>query len=641
MRIVSLNRLHLFNMRPSRPYHAVTAYHREPGGLRRLDFFMDRVQAFAGDDDPAEYKILDIGCGNGNISIPLAAMGFQVVGMDFSDAAVKAAAQAAEEAGVMATFVVGDETAVPDNSFDIIICSEVLEHQSRPEVFLQTIKKKLTPHGLVLFSLPNGQSLEERIRRLLDRNQGGRWVKKIIKRLIGISTIQSLAQDPHKQFYSYRRLIKQLKDAGFMVVFSDNASVWFKEFFYLMGRIWMRRGSRCFHVLDAWDNVMSDYWPRKTADGWLLETRLSQAQPLAVQIIPTLELGGAEIIVTQLAELLPERGFSVAVLAHVRTGQLHKILKSKHVPCTVMERRGFLGRWKSFWNMRQWLMDVRPEVVHTHLFGGDTWGRLAARLAGLKNIVTTEHNVNPDYSRTRSLVLRLMAGFSVKYAAISKMVSVYLQDRVGVPQTKIRLIYNGLDLSKIKKRSGTLLHDIPRIIYVGRLEEQKNPELLLRALSYIKQPWQLTVVGDGSLRQKLCNLAYELRLAPRVSFLGVREDVPDLLADHDLFCFPSKWEGFGLAVIEAAAAGIPVLCSDLPVLRELLDDSQVTFVPSDDIQAWSQAVRSVLIDPATYTEKARRAAESDWQKFEQRNMAAAYAELYQEVLAEGLKSKAV
>lgn len=606
-----------------------------------MDFFMDRIQSFLGDDDPAECKILDIGCGNGNISIPLAAMGFKVVGMDFSDEAVKAAAQAAEEAGVMATFMVGDETAVPDKSFDIIICSEVLEHQSRPEVFLQTIKSKLAPHGMVLFSLPNGQSLEERIRRLLDRNQGGRWVKKIIKRLIGISTIQSLAQDPHKQFYSYRRLVKQLKEAGFMIVFSDNASVWFKEFFYLMGRIWMKRGSRCFHVLDAWDNTMSDYWPRKTADGWLLETQLSQGRPLAVQIIPTLELGGAEIIVTQLAELLPEHGFSVAVLAHVRTGRLHKVLKNKHVPFAVLERRGFLGRWTSFWNMRQWLMDTNPALVHTHLFGGDTWGRLAARLAGIKNIVTTEHNVNPDYSHTRSLVLRLMTGFSVKYVAISKMVSVYLQDRVGVPKDKIRLIYNGLDFSKLKKRSGTLLHDIPRIIYVGRLEEQKNPELLLRALSYIKRPWQLTVVGDGSLRQKLCNLAYELRIAPRVNFLGVREDVPDLLADHDLFCFPSKWEGFGLAVVEGAATGIPVLCSDLPVLRELLDDSQVTFVSSDDIQAWSQAIREVLSNPGPYMEKARRAMEADWQKFEQQNMMNEYADLYQEVLADSIKSKAV
>lgn len=602
---------------------------------------MDRIQEFLEDGDPANCKILDVGCGNGNISIPLAAMGFKVVGLDASDVAVQSATESAEESGVMASFIVGDETAVPDKSFDIIICSEVLEHQSQPERFLQTIKNKLTPEGMLLFSLPNGQSLEERLRRLLNRNQSGRLAKRIIKRLIGISTIQSLAQDPHKQFYSYNRLTKQLREAGFMVLFSENASVWFKEFFYLMGRIWMKRGGRYFHVLDAWDNQMSDYWPRVTADGWLLEVRLSSDKPLAVQIVPTLELGGAEIIVTQLAELLPAHGFSVAVLAHVRSGHLHKVLRNKHVPYAVIARRGFLGRWKSFWSMRRWLLDTRPSLVHTHLFGADTWGRLAARLAGIKNIVTTEHNVNPDYSHTRALVLRLMADLSVRYIAISKVVSNYLRDRVGVPQAKIRLIYNGLDLFRLKKRSGALFHDIPRIIYVGRLEEQKNPELLLRALSYIKQPWQLTVVGDGSLRQKLCNLAYELRIAPRVNFLGVREDVPDLLANHDLFCFPSKWEGFGLAVIEGAATGIPVLCSDLPVLREILDESQVTFVPSDDIQAWSQAIRQVLDDPIPYMDKARRALESDWEKFEQQNMVAEYARLYQEILSAGSNSKGV
>lgn len=147
-------------MRPSRPYHAITAYHREPGGLRRLDFFVDKIMRRANDGNPNEFKILDVGCGNGNVAVPLAALGFSVVGVDLSDAAVKAAQQAAEEAGVAATFLVGGLDSVASNQFDVVICSEVLEHQADAATFLDQLKDKLKPSGTLLLSVPNGQSLE-------------------------------------------------------------------------------------------------------------------------------------------------------------------------------------------------------------------------------------------------------------------------------------------------------------------------------------------------------------------------------------------------------------------------------------------------------------------------------------------------
>lgn len=619
-------------MRPSRPYHAVTAYHREPGGLRRLDFFVDRIMRLANDRNPSEFKILDVGCGNGNIAIPLAALGFSVVGIDLSDVAIKAAKQAADETGIPANFLVGGLEAVASKQFDVIICSEVLEHQADVVTFLDQLKDKLAPHGTLLLSVPNGQSLEEKIRRISNRSRWGLWLKHHIKKQwLGAGTVQSMAQDPHLQFYSYKRLTAALRQAGFWIVGSDNAAVWFKEFFYLIGRAWIKRGSRFFHVSDALDGRLCNYWPRILADGWLMELKIADANPLAIQLIPTLGMGGAERIVLQLAELLPRYGFASMVLAHVQGGDLEKEFIEKKLPYIVLPREGFLKRWKNFWALRRQLADLRPAIVHTHLFGSDFWGRLAARSVGLRKIVTTEHNVNADFSLARTLALRLLSGLSLVYIAITQNVKHYLMAKIGVSEKKIKVIYNGLDLKRIKTRAGSLFHDVPKLIFVGRLEKQKNLEFVLRALESIKRPWQLTVVGVGSEAQELKDLADSLKIAARVHFLGVRNDVPDLLAQHDLFVFPSRWEGFGLAVIEAAAAGVPVLTADLPVLRELMNEEQVTFLPLDNQEAWTVAVESALADPAPWVAKAQHAAAADWSRFSEERMAAQYAEIYKQL----------
>ncbi|MFA6099415.1 MAG: glycosyltransferase [Patescibacteria group bacterium] len=616
-------------MRPSRPYHAVTAYHREPGGLRRLDFFVDKIMRHAGDRHPAEYKILDIGCGSGNIAVPLAVMGFDVTGIDLSDAAVKATRLAADEVNVKLNLLIGGvESIAGEGQYDAIICSEVLEHQSDPEGLLKNLKEKLASNGILLLSVPNGQSLEERSRRVLNHSRLGLALKNSLKKLLGSGTVQSPAQDPHVQFYSYRALTSLLRQSNFWIMESDNAAVWFKEFFYLIGRAWMKRGSRFFHVFDAWDNGLAGYWPRFASDGWLLELQKVREGKLVVQLIPTLGMGGAERIVYCLARQLPKLNLAVVTLAHVSGGAMEKKFNEAGLPHVVFNRVGFLKRWKNFWTLRRALIDLQPAWVHTHLFGSDFWGRLAAKSAGVPKIATTEHNLNSDFSFWRVLSLKITKNLADEYVAISKQVKGYLVKSLGLSDKKIRLIYNGIDLKRIRRRSGTQFHDIPKLIFVGRLEPQKDPELILKALAPLKQPWELSVVGSGSLGPRLKHLADELRITPRIRFMGVRQDVPELLTEHDLFLFPSLWEGFGLVVLEAAAAGVPVITSDLPVVRELLSEDQVVFVPAGNVEAWTRAIESALADPAPLLAKAQHAADADWSRFSEEHMAAQYAEIY-------------
>jgi len=579
-------------------------------------------------------------------------MGFDVMGIDLSDAAIKASVQAAEETGVRSTFLVGGIDAIADGKFDAIICSEVSEHQAEPQKFLMTLRDKLTSNGVLLLSVPNGQSLEERLRRVLNSSTAGQKVKSWVKRLLGAQTIQSISQNPHVCFFSYKQLASLLRKAGFWIAYSDNAAVWFKEFFYLIGRAWMKRGSNVLHWLDKTDNRLADYWPRFSADGWLVELKKDVARQTShvprfestrderrlgratcgdlsiVQLIPTLGVGGAERIVMQLAEGLPARGIDVVTIAQMQGGAMKKKFAEKNLPLVILSRTGFLKRWRNFWTLRRELIDLKPDIVHTHLFGSDFWGRLVARSAGVRRIVTTEHNTNVEFGLLRTTALRLTKNLATKHVAISLQVKDYLRKTIGVAEKEIEVIYNGTDLRRVKRRSGSLLQDVPKFIFVGRLEEQKNPEMILRALAAVKRPWSLSIVGVGSLEARLKSLAEELKITPRVEFLGLRDDVPELLARHDFFLFPARWEGFGLAVLEAAVAGLPVIASDLPVLHEILKDDQATFLPADDAKAWSSTIESALTDSVPFFAKAVRAASSDWSKFSQATMVEKYADVY-------------
>jgi glycosyltransferase involved in cell wall biosynthesis len=170
-------------------------------------------------------------------------------------------------------------------------------------------------------------------------------------------------------------------------------------------------------------------------------------------------------------------------------------------------------------------------------------------------------------------------------------------------RSRMRLIEHGVAPPVPKRdRAATLARfavpDDGRILLnVGRLAEQKNQGVLIRALAEISSV-RLVVAGDGPLRGALEAAAAEWGVADRLHLLGdVRsEDVADLLAASDVFVFPSVWESFGLAAVEAALLGRPIVASDLDVLKEVLAgrDVAASFVRPHDASAWTAAIRAAL-----------------------------------------------
>ncbi|PZH14924.1 glycosyl transferase [Streptomyces sp. NTH33] len=232
------------------------------------------------------------------------------------------------------------------------------------------------------------------------------------------------------------------------------------------------------------------------------------------------------------------------------------------------------------------------DLVHTHLYRACVHGRLAARLAGVRAVVATEHSLGDSQMEGR----RLTAGVRALYLASERLgsatvaVSPAVADRLkhwGVPAPRIEVIPNGIDLDRFRfdrqRRERTREHlGLPEGAYVvggiGRLAPGKRFDVLVHALTRLPDDCRLLLVGGGPEEQALRRTAREAGVAGRVLFTGERPylpdgssgpDLPSLTCAMDLLASPSAEEAFGLAAVEALACGLPVLYASCPAIEAL------------------------------------------------------------------------
>ncbi|MFD0264116.1 glycosyltransferase [Kitasatospora indigofera] len=251
----------------------------------------------------------------------------------------------------------------------------------------------------------------------------------------------------------------------------------------------------------------------------------------------------------------------------------------------------------------------RYDLVHTHLYRAGLYGRLAARLAGVRAVVATEHSLHPGVIEGRPVT----PGVKGLYLAAERLgrTTVAVSRQVegtlhawGVPPARVELIPNGIDAARYawpageraavrrRVRDGLGLPQGSWVIgAVGRLVPGKRFDVLLDALRELEGP-RLVLVGAGPERAALERRAERLGVRARVLFTGERDDVPELLAAVDVLAAPSTEETFGLGVLEGLAAGLPVRHSACPALDELPP-------------AAAPGARRIPSDPAAYASALR------------------------------------
>jgi glycosyltransferase involved in cell wall biosynthesis len=245
--------------------------------------------------------------------------------------------------------------------------------------------------------------------------------------------------------------------------------------------------------------------------------------------------------------------------------------------------------------------ELRADVVHTHLVHADVYGGVAAKLRGSR-LVSTKHNDDPFRRGAFRHVERGLARLADGVVTITDSLRRFTIEEVGVPSSKVETIHYGLD--DLPEAWGVNAPDeVPEgariALAVSRLTGQKGIDVAIRALAALPGDVVLVVLGEGPDRASLERLARELGVEQRVFLLGRVPDVAAWLRRAEVFVHPARWEGFGLAVLEAMLAGLPVVATRVSSLPELVVDGETgLLVAADDAAALAAAVSSALDQPA-------------------------------------------
>ena len=246
------------------------------------------------------------------------------------------------------------------------------------------------------------------------------------------------------------------------------------------------------------------------------------------------------------------------------------------------------------------LRELHADIVHTHLVHADVLGGVAAKLRGAR-LVSTKHNDDPFRVGAFRHVERGLALVTDRIVAITESLRRFTIDQVGVPARKVETIPYGLDTLPEawgENRPDSVPTGARILLSTARLVPQKGVYDAVRALSQLPGDTVLVVLGEGPERAALERLAAELGVAGRVFLPGRVPDVAAWLRRAAVYVHPARWEGFGLGVLEAMLAGLPVVATRVSSLPELVADGETgLLVPRDDAQALARAVAQALERP--------------------------------------------
>lgn len=340
-------------------------------------------------------------------------------------------------------------------------------------------------------------------------------------------------------------------------------------------------------------------------------------------------IGGSERHLLTLLPALAERGVDVSFVGlDDPAGASEPFYAELRVPYERLASPRDLDPALAF-RLARTLLSLRPHVVHTHLVHADVYGVLAPGT----RIVSTKHNPDPFRAGAFRYAERALTARASRVIAISEALRRFCVEQVGLPAAKVAVVPYGLDdLPRAWAENPPFDLGEPLLLAVCRLEEQKGLDTALRALVGVPDA-TLLVLGEGPQRPALQRLASSLGIRDRVLLPGRVGDVASLYRQADLLVHPARWEGFGLAMLEAMLAGKAVVAARAGSAPELVEDGRTgVLVPVDDAEGMTVAVNELLADPARAAELGRAGLERAWRQFSVARMAERTIAVYESVL---------
>lgn len=293
-----------------------------------------------------------------------------------------------------------------------------------------------------------------------------------------------------------------------------------------------------------------------------------------MQITHDLAIGGLQQVVVNLCRKIDRNRFDVSVLCLRELGEFAAEVESMGVKVIHLPQKATGVDYFSFKKVAQILTSENIDVIHTHNTQPFIDGTIAAILSGVKTIVHTDHARDFPDKKRYMFAEWLMSIFSYKVVGVSDHTSNNLHKYEKISKKKIVTIPNGIDSSiysinvdKEKKKGELGITNKGPIIGLGvRLEEQKGISYLLKAMQKVREEFPditLVIAGKGSLENDLKQEAHDLGVDTNVLFTGPRMDLPELLNLFDLYVLPSLWEGLPMVLLEALAAGCPIIATNV------------------------------------------------------------------------------
>lgn len=319
-----------------------------------------------------------------------------------------------------------------------------------------------------------------------------------------------------------------------------------------------------------------------------------------LHIINNLGMGGAERLIADLVPKFIDEGDTVRVLALSKEGDRYGEAIAESGAKVVYGRGASLWSPARAFDIARELREWRPDVVHVHLYPSLLWAALGKPRVSGTTWITTDHNTKRramDLAFLLPLERWIYRRFDIK-VAISEAVRAELARRLGLDARDVDIVPNGVDLSRfgsIGRKPFPTAGKIFTILMVARMTEQKDHATVLRALAELSDEFRCVFVGQGPTMGGHAALARDLGLSSRVEFVGASDDVPGHMSGADLYVQSSRWEGFGMAAVEAMAAGLPVVASEVPGLAEVVGEAGL-LVPAGDARALAEAIRRVAGD---------------------------------------------
>lgn len=362
-------------------------------------------------------------------------------------------------------------------------------------------------------------------------------------------------------------------------------------------------------------------------------------------LITELDHGGAERALVRIVTGLDRNLWEPHVISLSDRGPLTEPLEAAGISVTALGAgrvRSPIGIWRATVGLTRFLKKQQPAVLQTFLFHANIAGRIAARRAGVP-VVVSGIRVAEKRGQWRLNVDRWTEGFVDRHVCVSQSVADFSIEQSGLSASKVVVIPNGVDFEKFATTEPADLspfgipEDATTILSVGRLDEQKNPLGLLKGFARIAEARpkaHLLYVGHGPEEAALRAAMAESKLHSRVHIAGWQADVPGLMRASDLFVLASRWEGMPNVLLEAGAAGVPIISTRVEGAAEIITSSESgVLVGISQPEELASAMDDCLENSQEARDRAVRLQSVIVEQFTWETVAGSYSCLYESLLA--------